>query len=1303
MRLLHLLQMLGELPATCRFVHVCTPSDIAGISPHMDDIDIDTSKRQSPAPAAVHDWVLAVFIHECIVHKVLDYELAPMHCSSPACMMMQVPLEARHDLSQLVADGLIATHELTSSRLAASTISGSPYTSGTQRGGKVRVLVLTPDGQRISSLLLRTGSRELRSIITADTDGAVVPRRVLWHSMRLEFLLCEAPEAMPIDPITGVQSKPPRFRSPLPLPGIGGTGSPLRSPVTKLSRNASSATAFHVEPLTVTRALRSSMTLVRKMIPSFVISPCVPLCLVGHDINNIPTRLRASNRALALYYVELLKKQKATAATSKIAENLPESPSKNVATNGLSRAIELAAEAEALNELATVSGIHGVQVFITHWVAGMDAGAVHDLNARLMASDNHTSGAADRGGGVGSSLVWDDEHNAARTWRSASEMHASGPGETHIVSRPEDIDIAKPTASKTSGGSLSPGGSGGGHNARMVKSSPSSPKSITSKNGSLHEPKYGKKNKYLTPKQKKIENMEANIDLGEENVPSKQQDKSDAGYLIGARILEVLGARGVSGRTDLRCVFTAETIRHDSIRLRQPLSTVPGRVHLGEMCISCGKDGSVICSAAIDSVDDRIVFAPSSSEASTVGSAGRYSGDRTSSRAPGVSLDKLSKTIAGLQINAMDLLRCVLLDNNDPSSERATYFSTIHGDRRAEPCGYVSLLAGSIRPFMKPAQYLDGSEYEIRLIQLIGRVSGGAFDVGLGGGASTLFIGERGTLLVTKRPQRFHASLIEHAQWKSREIALDAMQAQADYLGACISRLLLINSPGSNQSNIGSGGVEQGGDAPLNLGDESQNPRGLLLRISHLISCVRMIRESLRSSRESSSATEPGPGDDEGLPVWEDGESQGNLGSSPASSRRFTNSYGTSTVNSQDKRREEDADGRPGGVATAYKETFSGSDSDILAVRELRRVLEIRGLRASVTHRAESLESRLIRLQSVLSDSLFSLGKRSSRQAAMLQSGSFNGINSMAEDIDGPAMRGIAAGSSVGKPAASQHGFNLGSGPLHGTVCAALLSALVAFALFDTLKDQKTQALPWEDKTKGAFIAESKKWTWLGLNIALWAAILVVFLVLPICLRKIASALRCTCCGLFRGFSQLNGRLITINVSPVLRIDIAEFERQILKSSKVIDDTLRMPRYALNSGQPAVTSAISSRLQYSVIKKAGIGSGDGSRRVRRGIRVVVFSEPVTALGLSDGMSSQWKGCVIVTRAEIRYDGSQHGGATLQDLRIDIQNAPHNWPYRWLHELILIKWLDRLDTKGISTPEDLHVVRQVLRLGDASFE
>jgi hypothetical protein len=1157
--------------------------------------------------------------------------------------------------------------------------------------------------------------------------------------MRLEFLLCEAPEAMPIDPATGLQTKPPRFRSPLPLPGVGGPASPLRSPVTKFkTTRGSSINTFHVEPAAVTRALRSSMTLVRKMIPSFVISPCVPLCLVGHDINNMPTRLRASNRAVAMRAVELLKRQKSVSLSGRASAS-PSSPTYSsssssssssavttaTATNGLARAIELAAEAEALNELATVTGVHGVQVFIAHWMGGIDASTVRDLNARLLAADSHTSGAADRGGGIGASRVWDDTHNASRTWRSASELRASGPGEAHIITRPEDIGVSALTAEAVAGAAAtatsvptSPGGSGGGRNARMlIKSPPASPSSKSKK-----KPPRNKNNKYLTPDKKQAGSGSSLLTDAADILPSpKRRPRDGPGDLVGARILEVLGARGTSGRGDLRSVFTAEAVRHDAVHLRQPLSTVAGRVHLGEMCFSIGKDGSVVCAAAIDAVDDRIVFAPSSAEASRVGAAGRYSGDRTSVGTPGVSLDKLSKTIAGLQINAMDMLRCVLLDNNDPSSERASHFAAVHGDCRAEPCGFVSMVAGSIRPFMKPAQYLDGSEYEIRLVQLIGRVSGGAFDVGLGAGACTLFVGERGTLLIAKRPERFHASLIEHAQWKSRDLALDAMQAQTDFLGACVSRVVLQRSGRTMDTyqTAGLGGSNPTKDElPMALGEGSDDPEALLLRISRLLACMSMLREGMRSSRDSSTATEPGPGDDEGLPVWEDGENSNLTGGGSVAGDAYGVGTSSSSSPSRKQNKEEDADGRPSGVATAFKESFKGSDTDVMSVRELRRVLEIRGLRASAAHRAECLETRLKRLRGILRDAVFSGSRLSS---AHEMSGGMDGVMANMTGSEAAIGRGVVmvAGSAAGRGAggggggggggSGGGGLMFGGGSWSaagsssflpslsflGTVGVVLLSALVAIALFDTIKDDTTQALPWESGEEAAATAATDKWAWLGMNVGLWGAIVVLFLCVPLMLRKLSRA--CTCCKLrccCRTIAIARGPRIKISVAPVLRIDIAEFERQLLQTCTVMDDRLGMPRFALGGGQAAVASAVSSRID--------IGSGNDSLRVRRGRRVVVFREPVSALGWPGGASAQWRGRSIVTHAEIKYDGSQHGGAVLQNLRLEIENAPPSWPYRWLHELILIKWLDRLEEMGIATPEDVHVARRVLRLG-SSFD
>ena len=159
-KILSLIQILSnDLPVSVRFIRCCTAFDLGGINNH--------TTIQPPANV-VHDWVLAVFLHECIVHKVLDYELTNLHVTAPTSTWMQVALEARADIEQMRAAGLISTFEFSSSRLASSTISGSPWTSGHRRSGMVRALNLSSSGLEQARLLLRIGRNELMSIVTAD-------------------------------------------------------------------------------------------------------------------------------------------------------------------------------------------------------------------------------------------------------------------------------------------------------------------------------------------------------------------------------------------------------------------------------------------------------------------------------------------------------------------------------------------------------------------------------------------------------------------------------------------------------------------------------------------------------------------------------------------------------------------------------------------------------------------------------------------------------------------------------------------------------------------------------------------------------------------------------------------------------------------------------------------------------------------------------------------------------------------------------------------------------------------------------
>jgi hypothetical protein len=256
-KILSLINMLSnEMPISVRFIRCCTAFDLGGIDNTL-----------MPPANIVHDWVLAVFMHECIVHKVLDYELTNLHVTSPANTWMQISLEARSDIEQMRASGLINTFEFSSSRLALSTISGSPWTTGNRRNGMVNGLSLTSTGLEKANLLLRMGKNELMSIITADVGYDItVPRRILWHEIRKEFLLCEALDtansvndnddttnfALGISgnssqiksaqkttsptPVVGTKkiviSSPNRYRSPLPLPP-----SPLKLSQMKRKKN----------------------------------------------------------------------------------------------------------------------------------------------------------------------------------------------------------------------------------------------------------------------------------------------------------------------------------------------------------------------------------------------------------------------------------------------------------------------------------------------------------------------------------------------------------------------------------------------------------------------------------------------------------------------------------------------------------------------------------------------------------------------------------------------------------------------------------------------------------------------------------------------------------------------------------------------------------------------------------------------------------------------------------------------------------------------------------------------------------
>ena len=1131
LRLLALIRILSqETPKSCRFVHVVTAGDIGGI-PHVIE---NNNEDEEATEGCVHDWTLAAMIHECIIHKVLDYELSLMSVTSPATMYMQIPLEAHHDLEQMRAAGLITIFEFTTSRFANCTLSGSPGTTGERRGGRVCALRLSPKGLRRSELLLRGGVRELTSIVRADV-GAVdtIPRRVVWHSVRREFLLCEALQAeqnMGGTSINQSNSKaapgysPSRYRSPLPLPP-----SPLKSPVHAVRRGKMTKIVESLE--NVTRALRSTMTSVRMLVPNYVVSPLLLPCLQGCDINGSVVSLRASNRALAEQFVQ---------------NHTIVRPTRNQ---------QLAYEAESLNELCTVMGTYGVHIIQSRWLAGVDQVYVRKLN-RSMEGGNCLGGIGHLiGEGVGSTRVYDDVLPSNQCWRTSNETRSNAGETKHVVrsihSVKEVPEISEQLAMSTSSAAAgSPKLTGKKKQSDAAPSSPSSSSTSTST-------------------------------IAQNGMPP-------SGTTRGARVLEVLGTTSeAGGRGDVRSVFTAECA--DSAG------------QLGESVYSIESDGCVLVSAAIDCVGDRLAFVGSVAE------AGRISHQDSSDNRirTGVSLDRLSKCVVGMQMTSVDVLKTLLMDHGDPSSMLSSRFSDVYGAVDAEPSGHVVVVVGSIRPFMKPVQYMDGNELQLRFTPLIGPVRS-ATEIGFG---ETLFVGRKGTLLVSKRPEGLHPILLAHSRLSSKSTALDALASQIEWIQTAVVRIEQNEREveGGSVGGSGTGGSGSSGcgssNAPLASGvgcDDAPHLASRLCRLNRILNCLLsgMDHEDDMNDRRS-----PQTGTNEAV---------------------YRND-----VNEDDAR-----------------------------VRELRRILQITSLSRSIVSRAKCLLEECCHLRTITESKSTSYGYRGSGELAL---------------------QSITTSSSAASAAAAQNGTSsmLSMSSASGVTSNILLSGFVAFMAIEAIVVNDTLSL-------------RERWSYLLVCLGLWVLIVVVVLTLP--------TLSCwhRYCG-----PKHQGPKINIHVVPQLRVKTTTLERTLLSEVDILEDALQLPRFVIGGASGFGGSDKSSGAARGA-ERGGRGghksAREFTRRQRKGCRTLVLREPAVRLGWPS--NSQWKHRYLMVKMVLLYDGGNDSSgdvATLQSLHIEMDSAPPHWPFKWLHELILSKWLQRLEDLNVCSVEDHHVCRQVLRL------
>ena len=1212
LRLLALIQMLSnETPLSCRFVRVVTSSEMAGITPLIDNVG-----------GCVHDWVLSVFIHECIVNKVLDYELSLVPTTTPACMYLRIPLEAIHDLEQMRASGLILETEFTSTRLSSSTLSTSPFTSGDQRGGRVKALRLTSSGQSKASLLLRSGIRELQSILNADVGSGShhsVPRYIVWHTPRREFLLCEAgPEVVMVAGATtmGGGVSPSRYRSPLPLPPT-----PLQTPVMSSSKKkkqknnnnnnsqpgSRSSTAMITTTTTesVRRALRSTMTTVRPLIPNYVVSPVLLPFMKGRDRTGATVQLRSSNRAVAARFVELHK------------------------TTTPTRSEQLADEEEDLNELATVCGTYGVQVVLSRWMPHVTSNTVRLLNDRLTGKFDPIK--LEYGTGIGSTRVFDDDHPSNQVGRSSNEMRSNA-GERQIL-QSTSSSVGMETLSNTSLSS---------------SSSPTSPTSPTSP---------------MSPKRSTTK--------AEPGSPSSVRSGRRGGGLLGVgrglpnpkgrgvRVVEILGITSSSGgRSDLRSVFTAECIDEGTIG------------QLGESTYSVESDGCVVSTSSVDCIGSRVAYVASTAEASRVTSSGGGGG---------VSLNKLSQCVVGLQLSNLDVLRRLMMDGGDNSSLVAQGFTTVHGSGSSsngcsgggsnssttalstgntscgpEPCSYVYLSVGTVRPFMKPNLYLDGSEYHLRLIQLIGTIES-ANDLGRG---ETLFVGQRGTLLVSKRPEGMHSDLIEHSRIMSRDMALCALSSQVEWIGRCILRLKFERGGGEcggvSADRGSSTTLSSSARPPLSSGHGCDNSAHLAARLRDVLGCI----DSLLCGMATSSSKSPQSG--------------------IASASTVTDPLEVELLEALGEKYRPETTGRMGGGGDEGKSSYGivgggggdersgsgGSGGDKARLLELRRVLQVSSARRAVQYRGRCLMKECQHLLKIAER----MEEEETRRSIISRGGGESGGGIM-NSTSGEQSNGGGGGSGGGGSGGGSGGNNSGGGGFSTTSWGSsgslvLLSGVVSLLVADATIINET--LPWG--------SERDLYSYLGLCLGLWCVFALMFVWLVPLWRR-GKACCCGCCNY-----SVRGPRIHVHVAPFLRVRTTSLERSLLSKVDIVSDQLIVPRFAIGSGG---------------------GSGGYSKRERRGVRTIVFREPAVRLGWPS--SVQWTSRTITSTMVLVYEGRMDGVggdvATLRTLSVEVDAAPPKWPFKWLHELVLSKWLQRLEELDVCTMEDHHVCRQVLRLNN----
>ena len=110
---------------------------------------------------------------------------------------------------------------------------------------------------------------------------------------------------------------------------------------------------------------------------------------------------------------------------------------------------------------------------------------------------------------------------------------------------------------------------------------------------------------------------------------------------------------------------------------------------------------------------------------------------------------------------------------------------------------YVAIIAGQFQPFMKPPEYLDGSDYESRLSSLLGRCIE-AHELSPG---ECIIMGSNGIFLAGKRCDRYEDLISAHVRAKAKERALNVISKRLSQLEEYIFSVSRNKSNGNKPEN----------------------------------------------------------------------------------------------------------------------------------------------------------------------------------------------------------------------------------------------------------------------------------------------------------------------------------------------------------------------------------------------------------------------------------------------------------------------------------------------------------------------